>query len=261
MNVVRRAAAREYADLSGLRVRVETHRRYSEKTYDLDLAVLDTLALTGSETLLDVGCGTASLLRRIAAGGHAGRLLGVDTSVEAVTAAVAAGARAVRGSADALPFATASADVIAARHMLYHVPDPSAAIAEFHRVLRPGGRLLVTVNHAEFSPRMRAVIAAEIARAGIPTPPPHLSVVHSDNVDALLGVSFADVRSRRIDNALVFPTAEPLIAFAGSYLALAGPEVYDLAAPAVADRIREWFATNDRPWRDPKGVTISVAVR
>jgi SAM-dependent methyltransferase len=261
---IARAAAREYADLSGLRVRADTHRRYSEFVYDLDRTVLDALALNGSEVVVDVGCGTGSLLRRLAADGHTGRLLGVDPSAEAVTAAVAGGAWAVRGSADALPLAGACLDVVLARHMLYHVPDPAAAIAEFHRVLRPGGRLLVTVNHAESSPRMRALIAEEIARAGIPAPSAHLSEVHSDNVDRLLGASFPDVRSRRIDNALVFPASEPLIAFAHSYVAFLGPadpSARDPIAQAVAARIRAWFAADAGPWRDPKGVTISVATR
>lgn len=44
----------------------------------------------------------------------------------------------------ALPFAANAFDAVIANHMLYHVPDRQQAIAEFKRVLAPGGRLYVS---------------------------------------------------------------------------------------------------------------------
>lgn len=52
----------------------------------------------------------------------------------------------VEADASTLPFADASLDAVVAMHMLYHVPDPALAIAEMHRVLKPGGQILVTTN-------------------------------------------------------------------------------------------------------------------
>ena len=46
----------------------------------------------------------------------------------------------------ALPFADASFDCVLAMHMLYHAADQTRAIAELHRVLKPGGLLAVTTN-------------------------------------------------------------------------------------------------------------------
>ena len=45
-----------------------------------------------------------------------------------------------------LPYADGAFDVVVAMHMLYHVPDQAKAIAELHRVLKPGGVLAVTTN-------------------------------------------------------------------------------------------------------------------
>jgi SAM-dependent methyltransferase len=48
--------------------------------------------------------------------------------------------------AQELPFSDGSFDVVVANHMLYHVPDPSRAVAEFARVLRPRGVLMAATN-------------------------------------------------------------------------------------------------------------------
>lgn len=52
----------------------------------------------------------------------------------------------VVGDAVALPFDDASFNAVIAMHMLYHVADQERALAEFRRVLKPGGSLMVTAN-------------------------------------------------------------------------------------------------------------------
>src|SRR5207248_11367555 len=54
-------------------------------------------------------------------------------------------ARAVRADLLALPFPTASFDVVMASEVLEHIPDDLAAMTEIARVLRPAGRVAVTV--------------------------------------------------------------------------------------------------------------------
>jgi SAM-dependent methyltransferase len=55
----------------------------------------------------------------------------------------------VRGDVTAMPFADESFDLIVCLHVLEHVPDDRAAIAELFRVLRPGGRALIQVPPSE----------------------------------------------------------------------------------------------------------------
>lgn len=56
------------------------------------------------------------------------------------------GAIDVRGSALALPFRSSSFPTLLATEALEHLPDPLAALEEFHRVLAPGGKLILTTR-------------------------------------------------------------------------------------------------------------------
>ncbi len=109
--------------------------------------------LADGAAVLDVGCGPGWLWG--AANVPAGLALTlVDLSEGMVSEALervqALGRfRSVAGrpaDAQALPFPDASFDTVLACHMLYHVPDPGAALDETIRVLRPGGTLAVTTN-------------------------------------------------------------------------------------------------------------------
>lgn len=97
--------------------------------------------------MLDVATGTG-LLAREAMGilGPTGTLVGVDPSAGMLAEwrrALGAQASLVRGTAEALPVADGRFDFVALGYALRHIPDLRAAFSEFHRVLRPGGRVLV----------------------------------------------------------------------------------------------------------------------
>ena len=96
------------------------------------------LAGEGHGPVVDVGCGNGVLMALLGQRGMP--VVGVDVS--ATPLLLGAGAR-VRADAVKLPFPDRSFGGIAALYMLYHVPDPVLAIAECHRVLRPGGLLAV----------------------------------------------------------------------------------------------------------------------
>jgi ubiquinone/menaquinone biosynthesis C-methylase UbiE len=100
--------------------------------------------------VLDVGCATGFFALLTASAGH--RAHGVDLSPamveEARRKAAATGSTATFALGDATALddvPDASVDVVLERHLMWTVPDPGAAVAEWVRVLRPGG-LLVTVG-------------------------------------------------------------------------------------------------------------------
>lgn len=106
-------------------------------------------------SLLDVGCGVGSITVDLAARVAPGRVVGVDASEEALTAARAAARTAevhvelVVADALALPFADASFDVVHAHQVLQHLPDPVGALREMRRVVRPDG--VVAVRDVDYA--------------------------------------------------------------------------------------------------------------
>jgi ubiquinone/menaquinone biosynthesis C-methylase UbiE len=100
------------------------------------------------EVVLDPGCGTgwqaAGLRRTLGARPGAGPVLGVDLSAGMLRRARAAGAGPLlQADATRLPLAAGSVDLVVTRGVLHHLPDVVAALAEWRRVLRPGGAVVV----------------------------------------------------------------------------------------------------------------------
>ncbi|MEX2324297.1 MAG: class I SAM-dependent methyltransferase [Nitriliruptoraceae bacterium] len=115
-----------------------------------------SVAPAGS-TILDVAAGPGNVARQMVTQG-AQRVVALDLSFNML----AAGARSrpegitwVNGDAMALPFADGSFDAVTISFGLRNVPDPVAALAEFARVTRPGGRLAVCEFAAPTAPRFR----------------------------------------------------------------------------------------------------------
>lgn len=104
--------------------------------------------LAGVSEVVDVGTGEGQVARLAAAAG-ARRVVGVDPTVAqlAVARSRGGGPGYVRADAGRLPLAPASFDAAVACLVFEHVAEADAAIAEISRVLRPGGRFLLFLNH------------------------------------------------------------------------------------------------------------------
>ena len=92
--------------------------------------------------ILDAGCGTGLNLRHLPPGST-----GIDINprnVELVARRLP-NHRVVRGDVEALPFEANAFGTVLCTEVIEHIPDPSAALGEFRRVLKPGGVLVGSV--------------------------------------------------------------------------------------------------------------------
>lgn len=119
--------------------------------YTEQLLPLAARHMAGAGRVLDVGCGEGQIAR-LAVEGGARRVVGVDASAAQIAEARrrGGGATYARGAATSLPVATGSFDVVVSCLVLEHVEDLDGALDEVTRVLRPGGRLVLFVNHPMF---------------------------------------------------------------------------------------------------------------
>jgi SAM-dependent methyltransferase len=201
----------QYADDRNLAARQSIYA-YARPRRDLPALVLDSLALDGRETVVDVGCGNGLYLTELARRGHRGPVAGVDMSPGMLAAARgrAPAAHPIGGDAVHLPLRTASSDVTLAMHMLYHVAEPSLAVAELRRVTRPGGLAVIALNAEDHLAELRDLINSELGGAGLP---PDLAVrepIRLDQGHELLAAVFGSVTRHDLPGQLMLPGPQPV---------------------------------------------------
>ncbi len=174
-----------------------------------------------TDTIVDIACGTGDLTLAFADRG-ARRVIGLDFTHEMLEVAERKSKIENRkprrplafadGDALRLPIADRAADVVSIAFGIRNVADPAAAIAEFNRILRPGGRLAIL----EFSlprnpllrglynfyfrhilPRTAALIARDTSGAYRYLPQSVNTFIDRDQMMALMaGAGFANVSLR-----------------------------------------------------------------
>ncbi len=117
--------------------------RHARRLHGDVMAAVETFAFAD---VLDVGCGTGATLEAILQAHPRTRAWGVDLSEAMLgVARERLGGLALLETADAerLPFRDGCMDLVTCVDSLHHYPEPAKALAEMHRVTRPGGGLVI----------------------------------------------------------------------------------------------------------------------
>ena len=187
---------------------------------DVASRLLALARLPPQGTLVDVGCGSGQTMNWFRGVYPDWRTVGLDVARDGLTAGTRRGIRQLLcGSALELPLPSAVADLVIALDVLQHLPlegGDRRALAEMHRVLKPGGHLLVRTNAQAFPQTLDdhvyqfhkyrpSELRATLASAGF-------DVVRLGRVNALLGLAEIprELRARRNEHSYHGLLAQPM---------------------------------------------------
>jgi SAM-dependent methyltransferase len=161
----------------------------------ITLPVLEKMRLAPADNVLDVGCGSGWLSRRISKRVPEGRAVGMDISDEMVRIARRNGLDHdnilfVTGEATEIPWESNFFHHAISVESAYYWPDPAAGLKEIHRVLRPGGSAWILINYYRDNPyshQWGALLAV----------PTHL-LSAEEWADLFRGAGFAPVSQERV---------------------------------------------------------------
>jgi SAM-dependent methyltransferase len=244
------------------------HWARHEARYDAALRAYRPLfnecaAVTPTDAVLDVGCGTGQSTRDAARAARAGRVHGVDLSAHMIRRAVERAAdegltNVTFRQADAQvhPFAPASFDTVISRTGAMFFGDRAAAFANLAGALRPGGRMtLLAWQRLDRNAWITAIRSNLAAGRDLPVPPPAapgpFALAEPDLVTpVLVAAGFTDIHfdgvnapfylGADVDDATGFATANAV----GKWLlgGLDEPE-----RTAAVERLRATFAVHASP--------------
>lgn len=242
----------QYRDSSNLDARANLHRLYSTNPRGWHEWVFDQLNLQPGTAVLECGGGPGWLWRnnvsripencQITASDFSE---GMVAEAEAALAGSEQDFRFQTVNIEEIPFPDDCFDVVVANHMLYHVPNLDAALAEVRRVLKPTGRFFAATNGDDHMREIKE-LALELAPQVTEFEWPRLTF-RLENGRSFLTSAFDYIDLLPYEDSLEVTEVEPLIAYVQSMTLLkvidvdeetAYAKINELAA-AVAEEIEE----------------------
>ncbi|GAA3010244.1 methyltransferase domain-containing protein [Actinokineospora diospyrosa] len=159
----------------------------------------------------------------------------------------------LRAEVDALPLRSGTAAAVVALHALHEVDDVDAALAEFARVVGPGGRVVISANALAHRRELRGLWATAARDCGVVDPPAFLDDDERfslDHAEAWLRRHLTDVALTPVRGATTLDTAQALALLRAQRPESAGV-TWDLLASVVESRVRDAVA-------DHGGFTLST---
>jgi len=121
------------------------HRTYIGDRQKLVTRLLMSFSLPAEARVVDIACGPGHFL--LAAKQASFKVVGIDSSPDMLRASgirLGAGALLARGDATMLPFDSGTFDLLNCSGLIEYIPEPGGMLREFRRVLKPGGRAMVS---------------------------------------------------------------------------------------------------------------------
>ena len=184
-----------------------------------DMAIDPIVKASGAEPgkhVLDLCCGHGAGTKALLATGA--EVTGLDFSSAMLSEArrCAEAAELIEGDAQAMPFPDARFDAVVCGFGIMHMPDQPKALAEVHRVLRPGGTFVMTVwcgpdRSAAFRIAFGSIQTHGDPAASLPTAPDFHQLADPAKAEAMLSdAGFRNFRSSTIECAYEFDQPEGL---------------------------------------------------
>ncbi len=224
------AVRRMYTTDEALRIRMETHDRYTVPPTNYVGWALGCIQWRGDEVVLDVGSGPGRWLPEVQTRQPNATYFGLDLYPGMVLTHPARSSLAI-ADAQNLPYPAGHFDMVMANHLLFHVPDMEQAILEFRRVLKPGGILMTSTNSVHNMPELQVLMRRAVTllvppgTTNIQVPPAHTDLFTLESGTRLLARHFYAVVRHDLPGQLIFPEVEPVMAYMESTRSVREPQL------------------------------------
>jgi SAM-dependent methyltransferase len=205
----------QYKGSSNLGARISLHQRFSVNQYGWQPWVFDHFNLPAGCRILELGCGPGTLwldnLPRIPAGWEI-TLSDFSTGMLEVARQNLSSHRQFLYKvidAQSIPIEDGYFDAVIANHMLYHIPNRLAALAEIRRVLKPAGRLYASTCGDQHLIELAGLVGRfnhEVSSWGMDT-----NSFTLENGIAQLSSFFTEIKLYHYENCLEVTEAAPLV--------------------------------------------------